>query len=435
MDIYEKKGSIIKTKELFMYTVFTILLLTNYFVNNSIYSFLILACSAFLAMKFNPIMLLIPCMLADTIQGYFMITKTLSFNRLLALIFIGSCLLHYRKIKIPKFHIITISLSVYVFFSSFWSVTGSFNPSIAFMITALMIILLSSCDKINRKDFYSLVSVSFLCYGLTLIALTLVKSGGLNALKAVFDDSINANTICMSLALSASVIFGSNCIGMGFNKIISYGFVGMSLVAILFIGSRSALFGLLASIVATLLVSSKYSEKTFNPKKVFAFVAIMAAILAVIILVMQRNPAIYYRFTFSSANRKDMSSVMQRTDVWKALIQHIIPQNLFFGVGFGLLNVKKAVEPYVLIPRHAHNMYLAILSETGIFGTILFALFFAHYMKKWILSKKIDKIFIASILVLPLVNGMGEEIINQRWFWLSFGLCDVLLTDGYQSEK
>ena len=46
-----------------------------------------------------------------------------------------------------------------------------------------------------------------------------------------------------------------------------------------------------------------------------------------------------------------------------------------------------------------------------------------------------DRVFIMAILVFAFVNGIGEEMINQRWLWLSFGLCGVLLKHEEQCES
>lgn len=418
-----------RTNEFTAYVIFVVLFLANYFIQSSFYSIFLLTIAACLAIRYKPVLMIVPCMLSDTLQGYFMISDTLSFNRILAILFVISCVIHYKKIRITKFSFVPICLAVYLLASELWSVTGSFNDAIAFLISMVMLILMENFDGINRNDFYDLFNVSFFLYGITLALLTFIKAGGLDVSQVVFNDAFNANTICSSLGLSACIIYGSYSIGRGFNKIITYGFIGVCIVSILMIGSRTSLISLLASVLITYLFTNKQAGNAFSPRRMVAFIFIILAIVVVLYFVMRNNPEIYNRFTFSSENRLDVASIERRTEVWKALIHYIIPSHLFFGVGFGLLNVKTVVVPYVEYAKHAHNMFLAILSETGLFGLLLFMSFFIHYFIRVLKSNNIDRIFIASLLVFAFVNGIGEEMINQRWLWLTFGLCGVLLKE------
>ena len=140
--VNNKKLSLKRSNEFAAYVIFIVFFAANYIVNNSIYSFALLLFAAILAVRYEPTLLIIPCVLADTMQGYFMITETLSFNRMLALFFVFSCFLHYRKINGSRFTILPICLSLYVLASSLWSVTGSCSESIAFMISMAMLIMM-----------------------------------------------------------------------------------------------------------------------------------------------------------------------------------------------------------------------------------------------------------------------------------------------------
>ena len=423
-----------RTNEFSAYAIFVVLFLANYFIHSSIYSIFLLVIAACLIIRYKPILMIVPCMLSDTLQGYFMITDTLSFNRALAILFVIGCFIHYRRIRITKFSFIPIILSLYLLASGLWSVTGSFNDAISFSISMAMLILLESIEDYNRNSLFKLFNFSFILYGISLALLTFIKAGGLNVSQVVFDDAFNANTICASLALSACIVYGSYSIGNGFSKIITYGYIGVCIVSILLIGSRTSLIGLVVSVLVTYIFANKHKGTSISPKKVLAFVIVIASIVAVLYFVMRNNPSVYYRFTFSSENRLDVASVTRRTEVWKALIYYVIPAHLFFGVGFGLLNVKTVVAPYVLYAKHAHNMFFAILSETGLVGLLLFLSFFIHYFVKIIKSKNLDRVFIIAILAFAFVNGIGEEMINQRWMWLSFGLCGLLLKSEEQRE-
>ena len=358
-----------------------------------------------------------------------MITDTLSFNRAFGFLFVISCLIRYSRIEFSKFSLIPVYLSCYVLLTSLWSVTGSFNDSISFVISMTMLIFMESFDDVNENEFFKLFNFAFILYGFSLAIQTFSKAGSLRVSQIVFDSAFNANTICSALSLSACIVFGCYSIGKGFNKYISYGFVGICIVAILLVGSRTSLIGLIGSIVITSLVANKYKGKSFSIKRIAAFLCVIGLLMAILYFIMHYNPEIYSRFTFSAEKRTDMLSVTRRTDVWDALLNYIIPQNLLFGVGFGLLNIKSAVAPYVLHAHHAHNMFLAIISETGVVGLSLFLMLYIVSFLRVYRSNSINKVFVISVLSFAFINGFGEEMLNQRWMWIFFGLIGVLLKD------
>lgn len=423
-----------QTNEFVAYALFDGLILVNFFIDSSIYSVGLFIIAILLAIKYKPVLMIVPCMLADTLQGYFMITSKLSFNRMLAMLFVISCIIHYKTIRATRFTLVPIVLGFYVLTSELWSITGAFNDGIAFLISMAMIVLMDGIKDVDRNSFYRLFNISFALYGLSLIILTFNKAGGINASQVVFDEAFNANNICLTLALSACVIYSSFLIGRGFGKIITYGYIGVCLVSILLIGSRTSLIAAVVSILLTYVLANKQKGTTIEPKTIVAFIFVIAALGAVLYIVMRNNPDIYYRFTFSSRNRLDLASVERRTEIWDALIHHIIPSHLFFGIGFGLMNVKTAVAPYVFYAKHAHNMYLAIIAETGLVGLLLFGIFFSHYIITLVKSKSDDRVVIFAVLILAFVNGIGEQMLNQRWLWLTFGLCGVLLKNDEQRE-
>ena len=192
MPVNSGKNNVINTRtnEFSAYAVFVVLFLANYFIHSSIYSVFLLIIAACLIIRYKPILMIVPCMLSDTLQGYFMITDTLSFNRALAILFVIGCFVHYRRIRITKFSFIPIILSLYLLASGLWSVTGSFNDAIAFLISMAMLILMESFEDVNRYDFYRLFNTSFILYGLLLALLTFIKAGGLNVSQVVFDEEL-----------------------------------------------------------------------------------------------------------------------------------------------------------------------------------------------------------------------------------------------------
>lgn len=120
--------------------------------------------------------------------------------------------------------------------------------------------------------------------------------------------------------------------------------------------------------------------------------------------------------------------------MWLALIRYIIPQNFLLGIGFGLENVRVAVAPYVFYSKHAHNMYLAILAETGLIGACLFFPFIFAFIKKLWGYRKREYVQVFLLMIITcMINGIGEEIINHRFFWILFGF--GYLAINYYNQK
>lgn len=407
------------------------LMLTNYLIHNEYFGYLTLAYAVYVSIVCQPVFLLIPCILSDTFQGFFMVSATLSFNRALAILFLVSFLLHNSaKIRLNKHGMLLVVMALYVLASSLWSIAGDFTAPIAFAITMLMLMSANSIDRMDFRVFFRIFVAAFTAFGLLLFTLTIMKSGGLSGSQVVFDESFNANTVSAAAGLSGCAVYGYVFMNgkemKPYARLLMYGVICAAITTILLAGSRTSLISVICAIVFTTLIPNHANEKKRSAKRVIAGVFVLIVLCAVILFVMKDNTSIMNRFTFSRANAKDMYSIDRRFAVWEALCRHVIPEHPLLGVGFGLMNVKVAVAPYVVFAKHAHNMLLAILAETGLLGTALFAAFFCHYVKTFFRIRSKYASVVLAALLFAVTNGIGEEMINQRWMWLLFGLIDVM---------
>ena len=131
----------------------------------------------------------------------------------------------------------------------------------------------------------------------------------------------------------------------------------------------------------------------------------------------------------------EISDLSGRTYLWSQILEKV-PDKLFFGYGFGFFKT----APFTVfswIPYQAHNLWLMVLYETGVFGLILFHFFF---ITSFIISLKFKQkyktsflfyflifIFFSSLtgvliggLVTPFYFIFIIITIYERWF--SFGL-------------
>jgi O-antigen ligase len=107
-----------------------------------------------------------------------------------------------------------------------------------------------------------------------------------------------------------------------------------------------------------------------NKKYIFGFLILSIAILIG-----------YFVFDFSFLNiyqrgEGEVADLSGRKNLWVQVWDNI-PNHLFFGHGFGFFKT----APFTVfswIPYQAHNMWLMLLYETGIIGTIIFHLFFIY---------------------------------------------------------
>lgn len=414
------------------YLILLILLILNDTVGHIGYSVFVLAWAAFLMIAFDPVLMIVPCILTSTIQSYFLIAPTLSFSRILSLFFIAGYILHRRLIiRKSKETLFLILFAAYHLLTVFWSVTGSYSEPVSFAIGIAMIILLGS----TRADDATMARVQTLIYGmcyifgLFVVFLTIRLSRQVGESQVVFDESLNANTICSTLALFISIIYGKLLFKIG-NKLLDYLFILVCTITILFAGSRTSLIGVLGTIVILPFLNNTNRSFSFKVRRLLGLTLLLAVIVGTLYYYMSNNTDLYERFTFASTSTK---SIDRRVFVWEALWKEIIPKNLLIGIGYGIGNVREAVAPYVEMAYHSHNMFLGILSETGLIGLAMYLLLYADVIKKALRSINPRMMIAFGMLVTGLLIGIGEEVINRRWFWLAIGL--VFLFDRNRAAE
>ena len=108
---------------------------------------------------------------------------------------------------------------------------------------------------------------------------------------------------------------------------------------------------------------------------------------------------------------------------WDVLYHEVIPYHLVHGVGVGKANY----ENLPIFALDADNLYLDLLTATGIVGLLLF---FAYYISNlWHLfryrKKKRDWDFLIAIFLAQLFEGIGETVYDLPMIWF-FGFLSML---------
>lgn len=112
---------------------------------------------------------------------------------------------------------------------------------------------------------------------------------------------------------------------------------------------------------------------------------------------------------------KEDSSMLYRIEIWKACFS-IIKDNLFTGIGFGTLfkyisSYSDIVKPNI---EHCHNLYIQVLTETGIIGFGSFILILNKFIKNiWNKTKKRNNqkwVTSFSIILMVMVHGTVDSV-------------------------
>lgn len=408
--------------------VFIVLLLLNYVVGETTYSLILVAYAIVMLLFVDPEYYIVPSLLVDTIEGCFLVSSSLTFSRVLTVCFCVSFVLKYRgKIRLKSFDFFLIIFGLYHLATCFWSLEGTYSDGISLCVNMLMIIIMRNIQTKRHREIILLLVITAFGYGLMLCALILGNINGVaDVSRVTFDEAINKNTIAAAIVLCVSIVWGWFNLNEKKNllqKIITYVFLAMCSVVLLFVGSRTAMLAHAGTIITLPLLNHFVLHKSLARRQIIAYITAGVVLFVAGTYILTRNFEIYERFTFSG---RSMLGVSRRSDIWRALWYHTIPEHILFGIGFGHKNVRQAVSAYVMYPNHAHNMFLAILSETGAIGLLLYIICFGIVITVLRRRKHHYTVLNITLLAFCTYRSIGEVMINTRWFWIIIGFVFLL---------
>lgn len=103
---------------------------------------------------------------------------------------------------------------------------------------------------------------------------------------------------------------------------------------------------------------------------------------------------------------------------WAEAFTLIIPSNPITGIGFGSESFKNMGYDF-----DADNMYVDLLSETGIVGFVLFFAFFIMLAVRVARKRTAAGTMVLYLLLLQLFLGIGETVFDSQLFWCVVLLC------------
>jgi|GEM_PF-2815551 len=323
-------------------------------------------------------------------------TKLLKFNKLYQLIFASIALIFImtNHSTFKKMYLQQKIWLVICFYCTFGLlITTDFSSTLSFYISFITFTLILYL-KAKKVFFESLLNVlsAFLFIGAISIYLNiLIPDLMTNYLSKLVIDSVldvlikdvSAGVYSGFFADRASAAFAMN-LGfiISYSEYILYGKnndmfkSGIYMIAILFTGKRALALIPVVIIFTSLLLSKRLNR--FN-RNIVRFMVVATAALFVVLSIVPQADLVVLRFLNASQTGDIWNS---RTTILWPVAYAMFDKNRIFGVGLNTFNhyiqMWSFGEPTLSVwEYHAHNIYIQLLSETGIIGFLLFITMFA----------------------------------------------------------
>ncbi len=213
-----------------------------------------------------------------------------------------------------------------------------------------------------------------------------------------FGSFVNRHNFAAYMEMTLALPLGMMFVGaVGRDKRLIYiTAIGLMGIALLLSGSRGGFVSLLAEIFFLVILTTKTKSSAQLAVKISFAVLLMAVIVFGAILI--GGESSLTRFAETAAS-KDFST--NRTHIWSVTLS-IIKNTLPFGAGLGAFGA--AYTPYDSLSgvervEQAHNDYLQVLADAGIFGLLLGAFFIYELFKIGLRNAKTSNIFRRGVVV------------------------------------
>lgn len=411
----------------------TILIMFMCIIGNSANPFLTMVMIGICILFINRPEYLLPAVLLSSLLGdYFVAFLGIGMSRVILVIYILFSVMHIivERKSVSKTKLLALLFAtLFCFFSAVTSLTELIKPAITMVLNFVLLFFMAH-QPINDRE----VFLKNLQYNIWVFCTYIVYAFATGRGVYYFADRLiitgtNSNAFGMCMAVIVVFLLSLSYTGtIKKGKILNVCYAIVSFFILCLTGSRSAL---IASVFAfcfmILFVNSKGRIKT----RIIAVVLFSILFYISYRLLEVYAPELILRFSIESIQENGGTG---RLDIWEAVIQNVIPYHLLLGVGLGGENTIQAMAPYVSNALGVHNMYISILMQTGVVGSVLFFLFWSKCFKDMYLYRKIDQ-FINSAMIMSValfVNGIGEEVFNERFLWFVAGLVYMVI---YNTNK
>jgi len=279
---------------------------------------------------------------------------------------------------------------------------------VIFVISAALVSIDCIFQKFTGFDFFRHYDLAFM-------------GNGIYAVRAAFN---NYNDLAAYLVVSISLIFTLAEYMRGKLKFVLSIFLVTSTIAFLLTFSRGGWIGLLSSLVFILVISKKYR--------------IFAAFFISFLLVVLLTPETRERFMFIFQQGGDANRFIN----WGIALD-MVKQNPLLGTGVGTFIDHFPRDKTWVIIGYAHNCFLQIWAETGIFSLLSFLLFLGTFLYKAIQLFRSTKDYLALGLAAGLFGYIVHSVFDTHFyslqlsflFWSVSGLLASLICINRAQES
>ena len=159
-----------------------------------------------------------------------------------------------------------------------------------------------------------------------------------------------------------------------------------TLLIISVLGTRSAYISVVVIIISYIIYLTQLKNRfLFKIKHILPIIGSALIILFISSIISEKGADIISRASTISIDTND-GSVNQRLRYYKQGISYFF-ENPFFGTGIGnwkIFSIKydrEHIDGYI-VPYHAHNDFIQLLVELGVFGLLLYSTFIFYSIKK-----------------------------------------------------
>jgi|LSQX01.1.fsa_nt_gb hypothetical protein len=370
---------------------------------------------------FSPMYILPVYIISSLSSDYFIAGEGLGISRFLGVIVIVSGLIYMlrnRRLLNRNNSRYLFIISIFCLFSSVFSLTGSLHPFFLFVQYFAIVLVLSQFRNVNLETITRLFIISAI---MTIFVLAFTLKENLLTVQAqrlTTSEAVNENRFAMMLAQLASIIYTAFLISRKkrFQMLVLISILLLTFFMLVLSGSRSATFGIAASIILiTFYLFKKQAKKFILPVSVMLVFGYFF-----VTEIQQMEIPLLERFTVD--NIKDTGGGKVRIDTWNKLIPITLEKRMLFGYGFGAVNIYELARENGF-HHSAHNFLIDIFLQTGIFGITLFFSYFYFVAKRMKNYLHNPLIYIpVMILLTALFNGIGETIFTEKLFWNGIAL-------------
>ncbi len=322
----------------------------------------------------------------------------------IAAVFISDLCKRKVSLKIKSKYLLLISYVTIGFFSSNYKLITAFYVIMMIMCfySYSLFLTIKSINTITVKKYFFIISLVVFSIGIMqyfnpkfVIPLKWVDTDSYTLSKRIYSTFFNPNVF--GFYINFIVIMATESLDFRKLKLESFIFA-LGIMCLILTFSRTSW----VSLIAALILASFFNKK-------YLFYALIISI------------TIFFADYIMGIGRTNFikvagdSSFLYRFEVWKTCIR-IIKDNFITGIGFGTLF--KHIPQYSSIVstkiEHCHNIYLQVITETGILGFSIFFTFLINIIYKFKnnLIKQNNEMWVTafSIFAMTMIHGLVDSV-------------------------